>query len=221
MRVISGSMGKEKVHFQAPPAKNLPKELESFFYWFNNPKENANWLLRSAIAHLWFVTLHPFEDGNGRIARTLSEMFLVRSDHSTNRYYSMSGQIYKRRREYYQILEKTQKGDLDCTAWMIWYLDCLEKSLDVSLEEVEKSCKRKIIWDYVNQQHINPRQKKILGLLTADFKGKLTSSKWAKLCKCSQDTAGRDIKDLVEKKILSKGSAGGRSTHYILQKQSL
>jgi Fic family protein len=164
MRVISGSMGKEKVHFQAPPAKNLPKELESFFYWFNNPKENANWLLRSAIAHLWFVTLHPFEDGNGRIARTLSEMFLVRSDHSTNRYYSMSGQIYKRRREYYQILEKTQKGDLDCTAWMIWYLDCLEKSLDVSLEEVEKSCKRKIIWDYVNQQHIHPRKKTITPL---------------------------------------------------------
>jgi len=216
MQVVSGALGKEKVHFQAPPATQLEYEMRLFFDWFNL-QQNVDLVLKAAIAHLWFVTLHPFEDGNGRISRALSDMLLARSDEQSFRFYSMSAQIRKERNSYYDILEKTQQGSLDITNWLQWFLNCLLHSIDSSEKLLEKVISKHEFWLQNSRITINDRQRKILNLLLDDFKGVLNTTKWAKIGKCSQDTALRDIQDLIEKGILAKTDQGGRSTNYILK----
>lgn len=214
MQVVSGAMGKEKVHFQAPDSELLEKEMTRFIDWFNDNK--MDFVIKAAIAHLWFVTIHPFDDGNGRITRALTDMLLAQSDKSNQRFYSMSAQIQSERRHYYEMLEKTQKGDLDITNWIVWFLNCLInalKSTDSSLTAVLFKAE---FWQKHINTAINDRQKRMLNKLMNDFDGKLTSSKWAKIAKCSKDSAVRDINDLIEKGILQKEAAGGRSTNYEL-----
>ncbi|MEI6349174.1 MAG: Fic family protein [Bacteroidota bacterium] len=215
MQVVSGAMGKEKVHYQAPPAEALENEMRIFFDWFNF-EQNTDFVLKAAIAHLWFVTLHPFEDGNGRISRALSDMLLARSDEQSNRFYSMSTQIRKERNSYYNILEKSQKSSLDITAWLEWFLNCLLHAIENSEELLEKIIYKHSFWLTNSKATINDRQRKILNMLMDDFEGKLNTTKWAKIGKCSQDTALRDIQDLIEKGIMVKREQGGRSTNYEL-----
>ncbi len=213
MQVISGPMGKENVHYQAPDASILGTEMRSFFEWLNN-KQDLDLVIKSAITHLWFVTLHPFEDGNGRIARTISDMQLARSDNQSYRFYSMSAQIRKERKQYYEVLEKTQKGTLDITNWIEWFLHCLLHALESSESILEKVIFKHNFWINNAFTIINERQKQLLNRLLDGFEGKLTSSKWANIAKCSQDTATRDIQDLINKHILYKLPEGGRSTGY-------
>lgn len=215
MQVVSGALGKEKIHYQAPPAAQLENEMQIFIDWFNLEQEN-DLVLKSAIAHLWFVTLHPFEDGNGRMARALSDMLLARSDEQSYRFYSMSTQIQKERNSYYDILEKTQQGDLDITNWLEWYLNCLLHAIENSEKILEKIMIKHSFWAENSQVTLNERQRKILNMLMDDFEGVLNTSKWAKIGKCSQDTALRDIQDLMKKGILVKSRQGGRSTNYEL-----
>jgi Fic family protein len=218
MQVVSGAMGKEKVHFQAPDSVLVEKEMNRFLDWFNN-NTNIDLLIKAAIAHLWFVTIHPFEDGNGRITRALTDMLLARSDKSNQRFYSMSAQIRIERKEYYEILEKTQKGDLDVTEWVLWFLNCLINALKSTDSELARVLFKAGFWTKHAKTLINERQKKLLNNLLDGFDGKLTSSKWAKIAKCSKDTAIRDINDLMDKDILQKEAAGGRSTNYGLKKK--
>lgn len=213
MQVVSGPLGKEKVHYQAPPATQLDNEMRNFFDWFNL-EQNLDLVLKAAIAHLWFVTLHPFEDGNGRISRALSDMLLARSDEQSYRFYSMSTQIRKERNSYYDILEKTQKESLDITGWLEWFLNCLLHSIESSDKLLEKVIYKHEFWLRHSKVTINDRQRKILNMLMEDFEGVLNTTKWAKIGKCSQDTALRDIQDLVEKGIMRKTEQGGRSTNY-------
>jgi Fic family protein len=215
MQVVSGALGKEKVHFQAPAAAQLENEMRIFFDWFNLD-QNTDLVLKSAIAHLWFVTLHPFEDGNGRISRALSDMLLARSDEQSYRFYSMSTQIRKERNSYYNILEKTQKSGLDITSWLEWFLNCLLHSIENSEMLLEKIIHKHSFWLKHAGVNINDRQRKILNMLMENFEGVLNTTKWAKIAKCSQDTALRDIQDLIEKGILVKSILGGRSTNYEL-----
>jgi Fic family protein len=216
MQVISGPMGKEKVHFQAPAATRIEEEMNTFLDWFNN-YEKIDLVLKAGIAHLWFVTIHPFEDGNGRIARTISDMLLARADGISQRFYSMSAQIRQERKEYYEILEKTQKGDLNITKWLTWFLNCLLNALNESNIILEKVISKHNFWIENALKIQNERQKLMLNkILDGDFLGKLTSSKWAKITKCSPDTALRDIQDLIDKGILKKAVEGGRSTNYEL-----
>ena len=215
MRVISGPMGRERVHFQAPDADKVEHEMKSFIRWFNETVE-LDPVLKAAIIHLQFVTIHPFDDGNGRIARALTDMQLARADQSVQRFYSMSSQIRKERKEYYTILEKTQKGDLDITNWIIWFLRCLDRAIDNSEENLSSVLSKWKFWDRHSSAILNERQRKMINKLFSDLEGKLTSSKWAKMNKCSQDTAGRDINDLMDKGILLKEAGGGRSTSYTL-----
>ncbi len=217
MQVVSGAMEKEKVHFQAPDSSLVEKEMNLFLDWFNN-YEKTDLVLKAAIAHLWFVTIHPFEDGNGRITRALTDMLLSRSDKSNQRFYSMSSQIRLERKEYYEILEKTQKGNLDITEWIKWFLNCLINSLKSSDSVLVKVLFKADFWTKHSKILINERQNKMLNKLLDGIDGKLTSSKWAKIAKCSKDTAIRDINDLIDKDILQKESAGGRSTNYELKK---
>jgi len=217
MQVISGPMGKEKVHFQAPDAQVLENEMQNFLKWLNDDQD-LDRVLKSAIAHIWFVTLHPFEDGNGRIARAISDMQLARSDDQFYRFYSMSSQIEKERKQYYNILEETQKGTLDISNWIIWYLNCLLNALDSSENILEKVVFKNNFWQSHTTKIMNERQRNILNRLLDGFDGKITSSKWAKMTKCSQDTASRDIQDLINKHILYKLPGGGRSTGYDLTK---
>lgn len=216
MQVISGAMGKEKVHYQAPPANIIDKEMADFLKWFNNIKD-LDLVLKASIAHLWFVTLHPFEDGNGRIARTITDMLLACSDALSQRFYSMSSQIQKERKEYYDILEKTQKGNLDITEWVNWFLNTLLKAIINSEETLALVIKKHKFWNVYGTKIKNDRQKKILNKLLEGFTGNLTTSQWAKITKCSQDTALRDIQDLIVKGILIKSNSGGRSTKYELK----
>jgi Fic family protein len=213
MQVVSGALGKEKVHYQAPPAAQLENEMRIFFDWFNL-EQNTDLVLKSAIAHLWFVTLHPFEDGNGRISRALSDMLLARSDEQSYRFYSMSTQIRKERNSYYDLLEKTQKSGLDITSWLEWFLKCLLHSIENSETLLEKIIYKHSFWLKHSRLNINDRQRIILNMLMDDFEGVLNTTKWAKIGKCSQDTALRDIQDLIEKGILIKSVQGGRSTNY-------
>jgi Fic family protein len=215
MQVVSGAPGKEKVHYEAPPAEELRKEMKTFLSWFNKEFE-TDLILRSAIAHLWFITVHPFEDGNGRIARALSEMLLARSDDSPQRFYSMSSQIRAERKDYYKILEKTQKGTLDITEWLIWYLKCLGNALRSSDVILSKVLYKHKFWTKFASETLNSRQILLINKLLDNFTGQLTTSKWAKITKCSQDTALRDIQDLLNKYILQKNPSGGRSTNYTL-----
>lgn len=215
MQVVSGAMGKENVHFQAPPAEDVATEMNAFLEWFNHSQDEDS-VLKAGIAHLWFVTIHPFEDGNGRIARAITDMQLARSEESDQRFYSMSSQIRKERKQYYQILESVQKGTLDITDWLIWFLQCLKHAIVNSDHIVEKVMAKHTFWIEHKEEQLNDRQIKIINMLFDGFTGKLTSSKYAKINKCSQDTALRDIQDLMEKQILHKEEGGGRSTSYAL-----
>jgi Fic family protein len=220
MQVVSGALGKEKVHYQAIPASKIEHEMKLFLDWFNLNEENDP-VLKAAIAHLWFVTIHPFEDGNGRISRAICDMLLARSDEQSNRFYSMSAQIRKERNSYYDILEKTQKGHLDITNWLVWFLNCLLNAIQNSEKILEKIIDKHLFWLKISQNTINDRQRKILNMLLEDFDGVLNTTKWSKITKCSQDTALRDIQSLIEKEILVKSKKGGRSTNYELNESIL
>jgi len=216
MQVVSGAIGKEKVHFQAPPASVIENEMRLFFDWFNL-EQTTELVLKAAIAHLWFVTIHPFEDGNGRIGRAISDMLLARSDEQAYRFYSLSSQIRKERNAYYDVLEKTQRGSLDITKWIEWFLNCLLHAIELSEIVLEKIINKHAFWINNAGMNLNDRQRKILNMLMDDFQGVLNTTKWSKIGKCSQDTALRDIQDLIEKAILIKTEPGGRSTNYILK----
>jgi Fic family protein len=217
MQVVSGAMGKEKVHFQAPDSTLISKEMARFIDWFNS-KSDLEPVLKAAIAHLWFVTLHPFEDGNGRIGRALTDLLLARADGSSQRFYSMSSQIRIERKSYYDILERTQKAGLDITDWLSWFLRCLMDALQSSDTILAKVLFKARFWEQHSSTIMNDRQRLMINKLLDGFDGKLTSSKWAKIAKCSQDTAIRDIQDLIGKMILIKEASGGRSTNYELIK---
>jgi len=215
MRVISGQMGKEKIHFQAPDAEIIEREMNLFLEWINS-EEAMDSVIKAGIAHFWFITLHPFDDGNGRIARAITELLLCRSDNLSQRFYSMSSQILRERKGYYEILESSQKGKLDITTWLNWFLNALQNSIKLSEETLDKILTKHKFWNYHVQVDFNERQKKVLNKLFDGFEGKLTSSKWAKLNKCSRFTALRDIQDLEDKGILKKMMGGGRNTNYEL-----
>ena len=216
MQVVSGAMGKEKIHYQAPDADLLPDEMNAFIKWFNT-ENNTDPFIKAGIVHFWFVTIHPFDDGNGRIARAITDMQLARADGSNLRFYSMSAQIRKERNAYYAILEQTQKGNLDITNWLEWFLHCLDRALVATDEVLAAVMQKARFWKTHAMAILNERQRTMLNKLLDGFDGKLTSSKWAKITKSSSDTALRDINDLVQKKILIKDEAGGRSTGYLLK----
>lgn len=215
MQVVSGGMGREIVHFEAPKAERLAEEMKNFIDWFNTDSI-IDPVLKAAIVHLWFVTIHPFDDGNGRIARALTDMQLSKADGVNQRFYSMSAQIKQERKEYYAVLERTQKGDTDITNWIVWFLNCLKKAIIASNTIIDKVVRKHHFWIRNMVNVSNDRQRIILNKLMDNFEGNLTSSKWAKMTKVSADTALRDITDLVNKGILSKTSSGGRSTNYEL-----
>ena len=215
MQIVSGAMGKENVHFQAPDADKIDSEMAIFLQWFNN-EHKLEPVLKAALAHFWFVTIHPFNDGNGRIARAITDMLLARADGSSQRFYSMSAQIKTERKEYYTILEKSQKSNLDITSWIDWFLNCLTNSLNETNFILAKVLHKHFFWMENSTLSLNDRQKSMINKLLDGFEWKLTSSKWAKINKCSADTALRDIQDLINKEILRKELAGGRSTNYEL-----
>lgn len=215
MQVVSGPIGRRKVHYEAPPAARVPEEMRRFLSWFEAPG-NTDPLLVAGLAHLWFVTIHPFDDGNGRIARTIADMALARSERSPQRFFSMSAQIRRERSDYYGMLERTQKAALDVTPWQEWFLSCLHRAIGGSQDTLGAVLEKTRFWERFAQQPLNARQIKVLNRLFDGFEGKLTTSKWARLAKCSQDTAYRDIMDLVERGALRKDSGGGRSTSYSL-----
>ena len=216
MQVVSGALGKEKIHYQAPPALQIENEMTLFFEWFNR-ENKTDLVLKAAIAHLWFVTIHPFEDGNGRISRALSDMLLSQSDEQSYRFYSMSTQILKERNSYYEILEKTQKGEMDITRYLEWFLNSLLNAIEYSDVILEKIIYKHYFWIKNSKLNLNNRQIKVLNMLMDNFIGVLNTTKWAKIGKCSQDTALRDIQDLIDKEILIKSDQGGRSTKYELK----
>jgi len=216
MQVVSGAMGKERVHFEAPAAKILKVEMKYFIDWFNKEKK-VDLVLKAGIAHLWFVTVQPFDDGNGRIARAVTDMLLARSDGSSQRFYSMSAQIRVERKGYYDILEKTQQGGLDITDWLEWFLNCLKHALLATDTRLSEVLSKAAFWKKHSNTVFNDRQKMLLNKLFNQFDGKLTTTKWAKIAKCSQDTALRDIQDLITKDVLEKEAAGGRSTGYVVR----
>jgi Fic family protein len=215
MQVVSGPMGREKVHFEAPPAERLNDEMARFLEWFENPGDTHP-LLVAGLAHLWFVTIHPCDDGNGRIARAIADIALARSEKTRPRFYSMSAQIMQDRKDYYYTLEWTQKGDMDITRWQEWFLECLIRAIESSKETLQSVMVKARFWDRFVRKPLNDRQIKVMNKLLDGFEGKLTSSKWAKVAKCSQDTATRDIKDLIERGALKQDAGGGRSTSYSL-----
>jgi Fic family protein len=215
MQVVSGPFGRERVHYEAPVAGRVDAEMHAFLDWFNS-EDDTDLVLRAALAHLWFVTIHPFEDGNGRIARAIADMSLARSEESPQRFYSMSAQIRLERNAYYDILESTQKGGLDITPWMEWFLGCLDRAFDGAQKTLANVFKKAEFWKKHSAAKLNERQRDIINRLLDGFEGKLTSSKWATIEKCSPDTALRDIADLVEQGILTKDAGGGRSTSYSL-----
>jgi len=215
MQVVSGPYGREKLHYEAPTHDRLGKEMERFLEFFNSPSETDP-VIRSAVAHFWFVTIHPFEDGNGRIARAIADSVLARSEKSSQRFYSMSSQIQRERNAYYDVLERSQKGSLAITPWIEWYLHCLEHAITASEGMLEVVLRKAYFWKTHAGESFSDRQQALINRLLDGFEGKLTSSKWAKLAKCSQDTALRDISDLQGRQILAKEEAGGRSTSYRL-----
>ena len=215
MQVVSGPIDREQVHFEAPAAQRLEKEMKAFLDWFNGD-DGTDLVLRAGIAHLWFVTIHPFEDGNGRIARAITDMTLARSEHSTQRFYSLSAQIRQERKAYYEGLEQAQKGTLDITEGLEWFLGCLSRALDGVEDTLATVFTKARFWQSCAALSFNNRQRLILNRLLDGFKGKLTSSKWATLAKCSQDTALRDIQELIGHGVLTKDLSGGRSTSYHL-----
>jgi Fic family protein len=217
MQVVSGPIGKERVHFVAPAAARLDGEMAAFLDWVNRPP-NIDEVLRAALSHLWFVTIHPFDDGNGRIARAIADMALARSERSSQRFYSMSAQIRQEREAYYDILEQTQKDGLEITPWMEWFLGCLGRAIDGADAILGTVLVKARFWESIRGVSLNDRQTLVLNRLLDGFEGKLTTSKYAKLTKSSPDTALRDIVSLVERDILIRGPSGGRSTSYELAK---
>ena len=216
MQIVSGAMGKEKVHYEAVSAKDVKLEMDKFLLWLNNDKILIDSVLKSAIAHFWFIIIHSFNDGNGRIARVISDMLLARSENSSERFYSLSNQIFAERNAYYEILKKSQHSDGDITEWLLWFLSCLKIALQETETSMQNILHKAEFWEKHKETQINERQQLMLNKLFDDFFGKLTSSKWAKITKCSTDTALRDIKDLIEKRILKQNEAGGRSANYTL-----
>jgi Fic family protein len=215
MQVVSGALGRERVHYEAPRATRLENEMAAFLDWFGG-EAGIDPVLKAGVAHLWFVTIHPFDDGNGRIARAIADMALARSEHSPQRFYSMSAQIRQERKTYYEMLEATQKGDLDITPWLEWFLGCLDRAFDGAEDVLAHVFKKARFWETHKSTAFNARQRDMLNRLLDGFEGKLTSSKWAKIEKCSPDTALRDINELIEFGVLSKDAGGGRSTSYSL-----
>jgi len=215
MQVVSGPMGKERVHFEAPKAGRLPGEMRSFVDWFEG-KDPIDLVLKAGLAHLWFVTIHPFDDGNGRIARAIADMSLARSENSPQRFYSMSTQIRQERNAYYDILEATQKGTMDVTRWMEWFLGCLGRAIDGAQVTLSAVLRKARFWERIKDVQLNERQRLAVNGLLDGFEGKLTTSKYAALTKCSQDTAHRDILALVDNGVLVRNPEGGRSTSYSL-----
>jgi len=216
MQVVSGAMGKEHVHYEAPATARLNDEMKKFLEWFNEPTK-IDPVLKAALAHLWFVTVHPFDDGNGRIARAIADMQLARADNNRQRFYSMSAQIQRERKAYYKMLEKTQQGNLDITNWLLWFIACLDRAISLSEENLSSVVQKAKFWERHQSASLNERQHKMLNKFIDGLEGKLTSSKWAKMVKCSPDTALRDIQDLLEKGMLEKEEGGGRSTSYKLK----
>lgn len=214
MQVVSGPMGRERVHYQAPDAARVKKEMATFLKWVNG-KDDLDPLIKAGLAHFWFVTIHPFEDGNGRIARAIADMLLARADGSPQRFYSMSAQIRAERAKYYALLQRMQQGTMDVTRWLAWFIACLCRSLKASEAMLSSVLMKHRFWQTHAKTALNPRQLKVLTRLLDNFKGNLTSTKYAKIAKTSQDTASRDIADLITKKVLRKGKGGGRSTHYL------
>ena len=215
MQVVSGPVGRRKVHFEAPPAHTLPKETADFITWANAATGEPA-LVKAGLAHLWFVTLHPFDDGNGRMARAVGDLFLARADSSLQRFYSLSAQIQRERKDYYDILERTQKGTLDVTQWLTWFLVTLYRAIESSHSTLEKVLAKALFWQRLAGVALNERQVKLLNRMLDGLEGKLTSSKWAAIAKCSPDTALRDITQLMALGVLQKSNGAGRSTGYLL-----
>lgn len=215
MQVVSGPVGREKVHFEAPEATRLNTEMKKFLKWFE-AKAEIDPVIRAGVAHLWFVTIHPFEDGNGRIARAIADMALARSDGSKDRFYSMSSEIEREKKLYYHELETQQKSGTDITAWLRWFLACLERAIDAAERSLGSVMLKAKIWERVNHKPVNDRQRAVINRMLGDFEGVLSTSKYAKLAKCSSDTALRDIQDLLDRAILVRNDGGGRSTSYRL-----
>jgi Fic family protein len=216
MQVVSGPLGKEKIHFQAPPAYQVKFEMDRFIYWLNQDTK-LDMVIKSAIAHFWFIIIHPFDDGNGRLARAISDLLLAHSDNSSQRFYSLSNQILHERKVYYEVLQNVQYKDGDITEWLIWFLNCLYRALESTEISIDKVLYKAEFWDKHKNTELNSRQRLMLNKLFDEFEGKLQSSKWAKITKCSPDTALRDIKDLINKGILKQEESGGRSTNYLIK----
>ncbi|PSJ17144.1 Fic family protein [Nitrosomonas supralitoralis] len=216
MQVVSGPVGRQKVHFEAPPAQRLEAEMSDFLFWFNAHQESDS-VVKAGLAHLWFVTIHPFDDGNGRIARAVGDMALARAEQSAQRFYSLSAQIQRERKDYYDMLEHTQKGPLDVTDWLEWFLGCLVRAIQCAEDTLAVVLTKARFWQCWAGTPFNDRQIKLLNRLLDGFDAKLTSSKWAAIAKCSPDSALRDITDLLDRGVLMKSDAGGRSTSYELK----
>ena len=215
MQVVSGPMGKERVHFEAPSADRLGNEMAAFLEWFGNGS-GIDPVLKAGVAHFWFVTIHPFEDGNGRIGRAIADMALAGAEGTPERFYSMSAQIEAERKQYYDILERCQRGGTDITLWLEWFLGCLGRAVDGAESNLAGILRKAKLWEQINQEPVNERQRKVINRQLDGFEGKLSTSKYAKLAKCSGDTALRDIKSLLDRGILVQDEAGGRSTSYRL-----
>lgn len=215
MQVVSGAFGKETIHYEGPPAERIQSEIKRFLTWYN-ASETGDEIVHALLAHLWFVTIHPFEDGNGRIGRAILEMSMARAEKSSLRFFSLSHQIEKERDAYYRILQQTQSGELTTLEYVEWFLRCLLRALEGSYEILSSVLFRARFWNRFATEALNERQIRMINRLLDDFKGNMTSSKWAKMTESSQDTAHRDIKDLIERGILIKSPAGGRSTTYSL-----
>ena len=215
MQVVSGAMGKEKIHYEAPPSADVPQQMKEFIQWFNQ-NTSVDSVLKAATAHLWFINIHPFDDGNGRITRTITDMQLSRADRMPLRFYSMSAAILRNKKSYYDILEYTGKHGLDITQWILWFLQTMEVAIDTAIEKTQRTIKKSIFWQEMKNLPLNERQIKIINRLWDGFEGKLNTSKYAKITKTSDATALRDIQDLVSKGILIKGEGSGRSAHYLL-----
>ncbi len=215
MQILSGAMGKEKLHYEAVPAEKVQEEMDRFLLWFNNGA-NEDLVLRAAIAHFWFIIIHPFDDGNGRIARAMSDMLLTRAENSPERFYSMSSQILTERKRYYEVLQKAQHRDGDITEWLVWFLNCLKNALLETQRTLQHVLQKARFWQQNETTVINERQRYMINKLFYGFDGKLKTSKWAKMAKCSTDTALRDIQDLVKKNILKVEEDGSRNTSYSL-----
>jgi Fic family protein len=216
MQVVSGAWGKERVHYEAVPAKDVKAEMDKFLSWINDDTVIMDSVLKSAIAHFWFIIIHPFDDGNGRIARAISDMLLARSENSPERFYSLSNQIQQEKNVYYETLKTGQHSDGDIKQWLVWFLSCLKHALLETEESMLNIVRKAAFWEKHKDTPVNERQRLVINKLFDDFFGKLTSSKWAKMTKTSSDTALRDIKDLIDKGILKQDEAGGRSANYAL-----